>query len=314
MKVALHTNQLSLRGTEVSMYDYAKYNEDLLGNQSIIVTKDPKIQKFTDPLAVEKFCSRFPVHFYRTVDELQSILDSEKVDVFYAQKAGMVDDIVSKNCKTVVHAVFQYEQPHGNVYAYISEWLSNLYGNRHPFVPYMVDLPNENGDLRKELGIPKDAVVYGRHGGYETFDHMFVKHTVLKIAETNPNIYFIFMNTEKWFTKPLENIIFIEPTSDLIRKTQFINTCDAMLHARINGESFGLAVAEFSIRNKPVLTHRFARDTAHIAMLGDKGRYYSDAKSLELLLLQKWDNTKDWNAYSAYSPENVMQKFKSVFL
>ena len=37
-------------------------------------------------------------------------------------------------------------------------------------------------------------------------------------------------------------------------KEAFYRTCDAMLHARRDGETFGLAVAEFSVRNKPVIT------------------------------------------------------------
>ena len=40
---------------------------------------------------------------------------------------------------------------------------------------------------------------------------------------------------------------------DLNYKVKFINTCDAMIHARAMGETFGLAVAEFSKKNKPVI-------------------------------------------------------------
>ena len=29
-KIAFHTNQLSIRGTEVALYQYAKYNEEIL--------------------------------------------------------------------------------------------------------------------------------------------------------------------------------------------------------------------------------------------------------------------------------------------
>ena len=36
MKVAFHTNQMCLRGTEIAIYDYAKYNREFLNNESII--------------------------------------------------------------------------------------------------------------------------------------------------------------------------------------------------------------------------------------------------------------------------------------
>ena len=35
-KIAFHSNQLSLRGTEIALYAYAKYNEEILGNKSVI--------------------------------------------------------------------------------------------------------------------------------------------------------------------------------------------------------------------------------------------------------------------------------------
>ena len=37
-KIAFHSNQLSLRGTEIALFAYAKYNEDILGNKSVILT------------------------------------------------------------------------------------------------------------------------------------------------------------------------------------------------------------------------------------------------------------------------------------
>ena len=37
MKVAFHTFTLNYRGTAVAIYDYAKYNQEVLGNESVIV-------------------------------------------------------------------------------------------------------------------------------------------------------------------------------------------------------------------------------------------------------------------------------------
>uniref|UniRef100_A0A6C0HJ50 Uncharacterized protein n=1 Tax=viral metagenome TaxID=1070528 RepID=A0A6C0HJ50_9ZZZZ len=38
--IAFLSNKLTLRGTEIAMYDYAEYNEILLGNKSIIITRN----------------------------------------------------------------------------------------------------------------------------------------------------------------------------------------------------------------------------------------------------------------------------------
>ena len=53
-------------------------------------------------------------------------------------------------------------------------------------------------------------------------------------------------------------------------KIKFINSCDAMLHGRSLGESFGIACGEFAIRNKPIFTYNFSRDRAHIDLLKKK--------------------------------------------
>ena len=37
MRIAFITNQLSLRGTEVALFNFAAANENILGNESIIV-------------------------------------------------------------------------------------------------------------------------------------------------------------------------------------------------------------------------------------------------------------------------------------
>ncbi|MCK9416553.1 glycosyltransferase family 1 protein [Candidatus Dojkabacteria bacterium] len=314
MNIAFHSNQLSLRGTEVSMYDYAKYNEEILGNKSIIIAKHPDVWNYSHPLAIEKFSKKFPTFFYHNFNEVEKCLDDNNVDVFYAQKSGQCDDVVQKNRKSIIHAVFQHYEPHGDVYAYISEWLGKKYNS--PYVPYMVTLPDIKDNLRKELSIPNNAIVFGRHGGAETFNVPYVQNVVRKIAENRKDIFFIFLYTNKFTDDSLKNVIYLNGSEDLIYKVKFINTCDAMLHARIVGETFGLAVAEFSLLNKPVITKlNNNRESAHIEMLGPKGIYYSgEIELINIVNNFKPDNTKDWNAYRDYNPENIMNIFNNVFL
>jgi len=317
MKIAFHCNQLSIRGTEVAMYDYAHYNEKLLGNESIVLARNPTWWHYSNPEAIEKFKKRFPVFFYDKIEDIEKILDDNQVDLFYAQKSGHNDGVVSKKRKSVVHAVFQDYDPHGDVYAFISEWLAKIYGYRHQFVPYMVDLPDHNKDMREELGIPMDALVFGRHGGYETFDIPWVKDFVKSYVNKRSDVYFLLMNTEKFADHP--RIIFLPPVAELIRKTEFINTCNAMLHARYKGETFGLAVAEFSLRNKPVITFDQSPDRAHSMILDDAGFYYKSPLDLDLIFhhADKYftgNSGRDWNRYKEFSPEKVMAKFKQVFI
>lgn len=315
MKILFHTNQLTLRGTEIAVFDYARYNEELLNNESIIAVKRKGMHH---PQAVEKFHQRFKVVYYDTLPQLQKFAEVENVDIFYAIKSGENDGILLQGVKNCVHTVFMRFDPHGEVYAFVSEWLSKtISGGKMPYVPHIVHLPNVDGDLRRKLNIPESATVFGRYGGWETFDIPFARFLVDAMAAENPDIYFLFMNTEK-FGEKRDNIIFLEGVADLDYKAKFIKTCDAMLHARFCGESFGIACGEFSIFNKPVITCNagFVPERSHINILGSKGIYYADYDQLEKILRNfTKEPHKNWDAYSEkYSPEAVMAKFKEVFI
>ena len=319
MKILFHENQLSYRGTSNAIYNYALFNEKYLNNESVIVYQKNNKNNFIP--AIEKFKKQFEVYSYTNVNEIDEIVTKTKSDLFYAIKAGKIDGVEAKNCKTAIHSVFKYYEPHGDIYAYVSEWLSNEMTNgKAPFVPHMITVEKTDLDLREELGIPKDAIVFGRHGGETTFDLAFVKKLIVEISKKRKDIYFVFMGTNSFVFKsiftPYKNIIFLPKSQDEIYKAKFINTCNAYLHARQQGESFGIAVGEFSICNKPIITWANSEEKSHIDILGDKAILYKDEKDLnEIIQNFKVDNNKNWDAYSnEYSSEKIMNKFKSVFI
>ncbi len=115
-----------------------------------------------------------------------------------------------------------------------------------------------------------------------------------------------------------QRAIFLPGNSDALIKAQFINTTDGMIHARGIGETFGLACAEFSIKNKPVITYAFSPQRSHIEILGSKGIFYKGQTDLKEILM-KFNRTiqydKNWDAYSTFfNPYAVMQSFKKVFI
>ena len=181
-------------------------------------------------------------------------------------------------------------------------------------------------NLRAELGIPAGATVFGRYGGVNVFDIFGARQAVLRVARARPrDIYFLFMNTQELVIPEGEaapkNVLYLPASVDDARKAAFIHTCDAMLHARWSGETFGLAIAEFSASGKPVLTSSIHHDDGmarfHIDALGRRGIYYHDAASCERALLDfdaEAARRIDWNAYRTYEPEPVMATFRNVFL
>ena len=311
MKIAFYSNTLCLRGTEINLYNLANYNETLLNNKSIIIS-----QRNTNLDALEKFENRFKV-ILSDFEEIDSIITKEKIDWIYITKSGQIDKYVTNIIPSFIHVVFRNNQPHGSKYIYISDWLAKNqgYDPENYSLPYIVErMTNSYEDLRNYLNIPNDAIVFGCYGGEHQFDIEFVHDVIKNIVKNRKDIYFIFMNINK-FHEDHHQIIHLPGTWDLNIKSKFINTCNAMLHARYMGESFGCAIAEFSMANKPVITYNQSGDSCHIEILNDKGIYYSNRDELNDILnnLNYYIKCDDFNTiYSKFSGENIISKFKKM--
>jgi hypothetical protein len=304
VKIAFWDNMLTERGTTAAVLDYAYYNIHLLGNESIILYNCSL--PGTVPSVVEE-CKRVcPVIGIPSFGDIDAVLEREHVDLLYVIKYGTNDGQVSKRVKTLVHAVFDARQPHGDLYAVVSPWIPGA-SSGNAWIPHIVDLPPSFEGMRSSLGIPPDAIVFGRYGGWDQFDIPYVHSTVYDVAKRCANIYFLFANT-KPFCPPLPNILHIGKLIGKEEKSRFIYTCDAMLWGRQDGETFGLSIAEFSSQNKPVLCTRTGYP-AHVYLLGQKGIWYTEETLYSLLTTFTPRPEKDWNAYRAFTPERVMAQF-----
>jgi hypothetical protein len=328
MKTILFLDEhLNERGCSVSTYDYAHYNEVILGNKSIIAS-----YKTSELTTYNKVKDRFnEVYLVDNIKDLERI----KCDYMYMQKAGHYDGNLLSTTKNLVHTVFPAYAPHGDVYAYISKWLSvgikqgtircEFTPTPNPldikeellYVPYMINLPEVYDDYKEYFNIKKENLVIGWYGGINSFDGELniARQVVIDVARRRKDIKFIFMNQEAFCNE--DNIIFVKGTTDTEQKVAFINTCDMMIHARGRGETFGLAIAEFSTKNKPIITYGNSRERNHIDILGDKGFYYYDYSSLYNMLINisKSDiENKEWNCYQEHTPERIMDRFNNIFL
>ena len=315
--VAFLSNKLTLRGTEIAIYDYADYNEKILGNKSIIITRDYEKIKHeydVDIQAYNKFQNRFKVCYYANQQDIDNIVLENNVSHIFIEKAGDWDGLISSKCKNIMHCVFTTCQFHGDVYTPIGQTINNLQGTNFPVMPYMVTLPESNENLRSELNIPNDAIVFARYGGKESFDIEYVKDVIKKILEVRNDIYFLFMNTNEFYQH--KNIIYLPGNSDMFYKRKFINTCDALLHARDRGETFGLTCGEFAICEKPVITYGKSRENEHLLILKDKAVIYNSPEEVYDILntFTKYKYDVKNNGYMFYNPENVMNIFKNICL
>jgi hypothetical protein len=333
--ICFHSNQAGERGTEIALFDYAFYARKLYGFRSLIFFPSRILGMGNERLRLSlyNFQLNFPVIIYNANNSLIGGPDLARkswdsgCNVLYVIKSGVRQSepefpmSFNLNIPTAIHAVFQWE-PHGSAYAAIS----TKFGLKlNPVVvPHIVNIPSinefDNQSIREKYHIPSTALVLCRHGGYDTFDIRFVRESVNELIALYPQLFFIFMNTNPALMKMslgTGQIHFLNASTDKKKINSFISACDVMLHARNDGETFGLAIAEFSIHNKPVITYNNSKDREHIVILGNKGFYYKDKSDLKLVVesfIFSGIPKADYNAYRNFSPKKVMQKFKQTFI
>ena len=306
---------MSLRGSENALWDYANFNETILGNHSVIC--HPAELENEGNAIYAKWKARFPLIPYRTKAELSLKLKENGVDILYQIKPGPYDGFVIPGLKNCIHAMFLSDEFHGYCFAYVSRWASRVMtGKEESFVPHFVPKLQSKLNLRCKLGIPTGANVFGRHGGADTFNIQFVREVVLQHAKKNSGDHFVFLNTETIRgTEKLKNVHYLAPTIDPEEKAQFLGTCDAMLHARWHGETFGLAVGEFAVLGKPVITCGGSRERAHLDLLGNKALVYQNCEELETILNSFEPRNATKNGYDEFSDsQRVMGIFAEKFL
>ena len=265
MRVTFDGGRLNERGVAVAVYDYANHARRLLGVEPIVL-HDASGPVEADQVA--RFAAAFPVRAYRNAVERAAWIEEERADVAYALKSQRSRYPLAPRGRTVVHEVFRFFDPHGDAYAYISPWLAEAAAaGRYPAVPHIVDPPPPQGNLRAEFGVPAGAVVVGRHGGPDQLNVPFVARALEAALAARPDLWVMLLNTAPLLRH--ERVVHVPRAPDRQRVADFVASCDVGLNARIGGEAFGLAIAEFLAQDKPALVWEGGRDRHHLALVDD---------------------------------------------
>ena len=268
---------MGVRGTSVSSYDFADLAEKMgLSPTPLILYGRGEVHDVFSPDLLRKYRDRFGtgnVHHIACPrgpsDELDALLLQANVTHLYTTIARDGEKWMWSRLpgvKNLMHIVFDTRARTNNP-SFVKAKMSvavGPYGMRTPFdMPVVPLVVREIGEppwtlhgptLRQSLGIPHSATVFCRHGGPTRFDMTAAHQAVVQVASLRPDMYFLFLNTNRFAPENVSNIIHLPMRDSRDYLPTFIRSCDAMVHGRSNGENFGLAIAEFSTLHKPVFT------------------------------------------------------------
>lgn len=318
-------DQIGVRGTGVALYDYADaWERHVCGTSWVFVPASG------DMAAAEKFKQRFGERFVPYSSEAQAIVLTKTIAPIgvYVLTAGWNNCAMPNlgNYPLLLHGVFDAAGILGlGAVAVIGDTLRYALQLDVPVVPHIVPelvrAPRRSvEEFRDRYGARPDVPIVCRHGGWDTFSVPFAQDAVCTAAQHTTEIVFIFLGTRPWTcAKGSANIHFLPPSSNMTAKGLFLQACDVCLHARADGETFGLAVAECSRAGKPLITWQGLPGVPdeHLRIWGSMALTFSNATELIGLLarvplhLSYHRSRADEIAtlYNRFSPQRVMYDF-----
>lgn len=132
--------------------------------------------------------------------------------------------------------------------------------------------------LRDKIGISPDDFVFGRIGRADDsiFDPIAI-NAFKKFSDLNPELaahtHYIIMSPAPAAKKlvadsQIQNVHFIDASAKEEDVWAFHYSLDALAHFRLDGESFGLNIAESMLAGNPIITHKSHIWNAHLEYLG----------------------------------------------
>jgi len=158
----------------------------------------------------------------------------------------------------------------------ISNMVTNIRNGSDYMIYNPIPLPlNSTDNLKTQYNIPENYFVFGRVGRKDNF-HPISLNSLKKIKDIGYKFKYIIIGACSHTISLINSLglnnecIIIDPTNDdeLIHK--FHNTIDMFLHYRIDGETFGTAIAQSMMYGKPVVSH-FAGYNAQEEIIKDGG-------------------------------------------
>jgi len=164
-------------------------------------------------------------------------------------------------------------------------------------IPTLVTVPQKTkSNLREQLNIPEDAFVYGFHQRNDP--NIFSPASLYAYSlVSNKNNHFILLggsNRHKEIARQLNlnNIHFIDFSSDSNVIHSFLEAIDVYTHARLDGEVCSGCIIEAMYHGKPIISHPGTISMGHAEQLESCGYMASSVEDYSNKMYQI-ENSKD---------------------
>lgn len=281
IRVLHYLRHLGLGGTEKTcqlFFEHANTNDFQVGLVYEKSGTHPRMEEFQRSRAV---CngSMWAIDSYATPRnprgaELQSVIDSFKPDILHVYRSGYEEFPEPGVHCDVPHFVetnvfgFYDSNRRVNKTLFMSEWLMKNTIGKLGFKPARFDFVNNPVEMPytdEQLEIAKrwrgeGAMIVGRCGRPDNGIYNAVSVDAVRLLRMQGiDIRFLVVAPPSNMVDDLARydipFYVIEPTVNPLVLSTFYNSVDIYTHARADGETFGVNIAEAMIHGKPVITH-----------------------------------------------------------
>lgn len=298
-----HISALSFGGTEKNLQMIAKYLDKNKYNVFLMHgtnTKKNRLDylKNSDVQIIhfeyEKIQSRWPYFIHNMNPLLETIINENKIDCIITATPGQtIYPLINiKNIPIILINIFGSFSLQKNIIKHvcISEEVKTLakrvVSEDKLIVQYIpsekpIINPDKAKALQEKFNIQDTDLVFGRIGRSD--DSIFDPIALLAFeiaVKTNPHIHYIIMSPANLAKKlvgknNIPNVHWLEPSYKEEDVWIFHQAIDVLAHFRMDGESFGLNIAESMLVGNPILTHKSHIWNAHLEYLDDSFSLYS---------------------------------------
>lgn len=205
---------------------------------------------------------------------LQAVINARKIDIMHVYRSGYHEFPSPGHHFDVPHFVetnvfgFYDNNPRIDKSLFMSKWLMNSTVDKLGFKPSRFDFVNNPVEMpctSDELEIAKrwkadGAIVVGRCGRPDNGIYNSVSVDAVRLLRMQGyDIRFLVVAPPSNMVDDLARFdipfYVIEPTTSPLILSTFYNSVDIYTHARADGETYGVNIAEAMIHSKPVITH-----------------------------------------------------------